>query len=246
MNISVIITYSKSSVDHENRWNGLVTTLECCRKQTFKDYEIILAEHTRDGAKTYLPFRVDQHLVIPYDGLFNKAWIANVAARNAKNEFIVSLDADTIFGEDFFQKIVDFYEKHNTPFFIPWSKLEFLTGRDEPTPRWTTAADTKAAAHAWAFDLKFYWSIGGNNEKYFGYGAEDQDLWERARHRLKVVEIMPYELKHVYHHFHPRDSNFPLNENRVRLLDETQAHLEREIEYLLAKQDRMGREVPCA
>jgi hypothetical protein len=246
MNISVIITYSKSSVDHENRWNGLVTTLECCKKQTFKDYEIILAEHTRDGAKTYLPFRVEQHLVIPYDGIFNKSWISNVAARSAKHDFILSLDADTIFGEDYFQKISDYYETTKNPFFNPWSKIECLTGRDEPTPRWIDAVDMKAAAHAWAFDKTFYWKIGGMNEKYFGYGAEDQDLWERAQHTLKAVPIMQYELKHVYHHFHPRESNFPLNEDRVRLLDDTKNNLGKEIARLVSMQDKLGRDKPCA
>ena len=97
MNISVLITYSKFD---ESRLYGLYVTLEGCRRQTFRDFELILAEHTRTGEKTELPFKIDKHMVLKYDGIFSKAWASNCAVKESKYGFILSLDADTIMGND--------------------------------------------------------------------------------------------------------------------------------------------------
>lgn len=243
MNTSVIIPFSKGDPE---RLEGLHIMLECIKKQTFRDFELIFVEMTRDGTSTYLPYTPDKFILLPYDGIMNKSWVCNVGVRAAEGERLIMLDADSQFDETYFQRLLDFHESSKKPFFVGWEFCRMLAGRDEPTERLIVAKDMKAAAHAWFVTKEFYWLIGGMNEKYFGYGAEDQDFWERAKHRLRDWPIfMKGEIQHTYHHYHPKDSAYPLNPRRVDLKVETMNNLELEIEKLRKRHDLLGRDKPC-
>jgi glycosyltransferase involved in cell wall biosynthesis len=241
MNISVIITYVKGD---QERQDGLLKLFDCIKRQTFRDFELILAEMTLDGTTVYTPYKPDQHLVLNYKGIFNKSWVSNVAARKAKYDLLLSLDADVVFDEDYFQAISDYYEKYKNEFFVPWDKCIMGVGRDEPTERIVTGSYMRAAARAWCVMKDFYWKVGGMNEKYFGYGAEDQDMFFRAEHIMKIVTFMPCEIRHTYHHFHPKDSSFPLNMKRVELLEQTKADLQGEIDRLVLNIPNLKDEEP--
>lgn len=229
MKMSVIIPFTKGD---KERQEGLEAMLQCIKRQTFRDFELILAEMTRDGTTVYLPYKPDNHIVLKHDGIFNKSWVCNVAVKQAKHDFLLFLDADTLFYDDYFQAIAEYYEQYKNEFFLPWKQCRMLAGRDEPTERIVDAMYLQGAAHAWCVTKDFYWKIGGMNEKYFGYGAEDQDFYERARHFLKVIFQMDVILSHTYHHFHPKDSAFPLNPRRVDLIEETRRSIEDEIRKL--------------
>jgi len=239
--ISVIIPWSKGD---KERQEGLTILFECIKAQTFRDFELIIVEMTRDGAKSYLPYAPDQHIVLPYSGVMSKSWVCNVGARAAKHDNLVFIDADTQFGDEYFKLVWDFADRFKNKFFIAWDKCMMLAGRDEPTVRQVDAHGMKAAAHVWFVRKKFYWEIGGMNEKYFGYGAEDQDFWERGMHVEKYIPNMPYTLKHTYHHFHPKDSAYPLNERRVSLKEETIQFIDREIAWLVKNQNNLGQDKP--
>jgi glycosyltransferase involved in cell wall biosynthesis len=241
MSISVIIPFSKGD---KERQEGLNTLLACIKAQTFRDFELVLVEMTRDGSSVYLPYKPDQHILLPYDGVMSKSWVCNVGVRVAKNNQLLFIDADTQFDEKFFATVFDFYDRFKNKCFVTWDKCMMLAGRDEPTERELNAYHMKAMGHSWFFEKDFYWKIGGMNEKYFGYGAEDQDLWERALHVEKYVPNMPYVIKHTYHHFHPKDSVYPLNERRVSLKEETLQFIDREIGWLVRNQDKLGRDKP--
>jgi len=243
MSISVIIPFTKGE---ENRQKGLVTLLDCIKRQTYKDYELILAEMTRDGSLVYLPEKIEKRIALRYDGIFNKSWVINHAVKKATHEHVLVIDADTLFEDDYFQCVVDYYEKYKNGFFVAYTTVHFHQGRDEPTPRSLQATYIRAAAHAFFFTKKFFWSIGGMNEKYFGYGAEDQDLWYRAQYVEKILVDMPYDIWHTYHDWHPKDSSFPLNPKRVPLLDETKRDPRSEIDRLVKIQEHLGGDKPYA
>lgn len=239
--ISVIIPFTRGD---KERQDGLNILFDCIKKQTFRDFELIVVEMTQDGTGVYLPYKPTQHILLPYKGVMSKSWVCNVGARNASNNGMLFIDADTQFEEGFFASVFDFWDRMKKPFFLAWNKCVMLEGRDEPTPRLVEAWAMKAAAHAWFVEKETFWKIGGMNEKYFGYGAEDQDFWERGMHILKDIPNMPYNLKHIYHHFHPKDSAYPLNDKRVPLKEETMQFIDREIEWLVKNQDKLGRDKP--
>jgi predicted glycosyltransferase involved in capsule biosynthesis len=229
MSISVIIPFSKGD---KERQEGLNILFACIKAQTFRDFELVLVEMTRDGSSVYLPYKPDQHILLPYDGIMNKSWVCNVGVRKCKHDAILFLDADTQFDESYFAAVFDFYDRFKNKCFVAWDKCMMQAGRDEMTERELNAYHMKAMAHAWFFEKEFYWKTGGMNERYFGYGAEDQDHWERAMHLEKYVPNMPYKIKHTYHHFHPVGSAYPLNERRVSLIENTRNFLDMEIEKL--------------
>ena len=241
MNISVIIPWTKGTPD---RLEGLNILFDCIKRQTFRDFELILVEMSRDGTSTYLRYKPDQHIVKFYDGIMSKSWICNVGARASKTNNLLFIDADTEFGDTYFSQVWDFADRFKNKMFLPWDKCMMLEGRDEPTCRQVDAHAMKACAHVWFVNKDFYWKIGGMNEKYMGYGAEDQDLWERGLHVEKYIPNMPYTLKHTYHHFHPKDSAYPLNDRRVEQRIETMQFIDREINWLVRNQNNLGRDNP--
>jgi glycosyltransferase involved in cell wall biosynthesis len=241
MTISVIVPFVKGD---KERIEGLHIMWGCIKRQTYRDFELILAEMTQDGTTVYLPYKPDKHIVKKYAGIFNKSWMCNVAVREASYENLIFLDADTQFDDGYFQRIIDYHQEKKHKFFVCWRKCVMLAGRDEPTPRVIDSTHMKAAAHCWFVEKPFYWKTGGMHEKYFGYGAEDQDFWERSRFFIGDIQNMPDEIKHTYHHFHPKDSAFPLNPRRVQLKEETMREMDLEIKKLVTRQDKLGRDVP--
>jgi glycosyltransferase involved in cell wall biosynthesis len=243
MTISVIIPFARGD---KERQDGLWLLLDCIKKQTFRDFELIVAEMTQDGTGVYLPYKPDQHLLLPYKGVMNKSWVCNYAVRKCKHNDILFLDADTQFDEKYFATIFDFHDRYKNKCFVAWDKCMMTAGRDEPTERELNAYHMKAMAHAWFFEKDCYWKTGGMNERYFGYGAEDQDHWERAMHLEKYIPNMPYTIRHTYHHFHPVGSAYPLNERRVLLIENTMNNLALEIQTLTEMQDSLGRDNPAS
>lgn len=241
--LSVIIPYTMGD---DTRQSALCHLMGCIKRQTFKNYELILAEVVCDPVLGMACCRGDNHIILRQPRPFNKSWCVNVAVRQSQFDRILVLDADIQFEEDYFQKIFDFSQDNkNELFFNGFSSVRLQKGRDNLEERIGYPTDIKAAAISWYATKSFFWSIGGMNEKYYGYGAEDQDIWERARYKMNyynTVPSMPYEIIHTYHHWHPKESNFPLNERRVYLLNETLKDVNAEIERL--KTNLGGQEEP--
>lgn len=227
MSISVIIPYTKGE---KLRQRALHRLFWCIEDQTYKDFELLLCEVVFGDEKNTYPYFVDKHIILKDRTPFNKSWCVNVAVKQASHKDMIIIDADMQFGGDYFQKISDFIKDRK--FFVAYDTVRLLKGRDNINERLGKASDIKAAAHVWYCNKDFYWEIGGMNEKYEGYGAEDTDMWRRAAHVLGGVDCMEYQLVHSYHHWHPKDSNFPLNNRRVELFDETMRDVGAEIRRL--------------
>ena len=237
--ISVIIPYTRGD---EGREKNLLTLIDNIKKQTYKDYELILVEQLFDKP-TELDIKDCNHICISYseNDKFNKSWAINVGVRNSKYNSLLVIDADMVFGNDYFQKIVDFSKDH-PKFFMGYSKIHCETGRDNPEKRVHVQTYLKAAGGVWYADKDFFWSIGGMNETYFGYGAEDNDFWQRANNVLGLVDGVQYEITHAYHHWHPIASHFPLNKERVEKFNIVMHDLDGAIRKL--KEYKLGGEFP--
>lgn len=237
--ISVIIPYTKGDEIREANLHQLIGNI---KKQTYEDYELIIVEQLFDK-KSDLNVENSNHICISYSGnnKFNKSWAINVGVRNSNHNGLLVIDADMVFGDDYFQKIVDF-AKDNPKFFMGYSKLHCETGRDNPEKRVHDQTYLKAAGGVWYCDKEFFWSIGGMNETYFGYGAEDNDLWRRANSILGLIPGLQYEVIHAYHHWHAEDSHFPLNKERVEKFNIVMHDLSGAIKKL--KQYKLGGDAP--
>ncbi len=228
--LSVIVPYSNQD---ETRLPALKTMLGCLREQDYmitdhnhnptdkKSFEVIFIEQkTHPEYKTVDTFGIpDKHIVVDYPGEFNKSWIMNVAAREAKGGILVFMDADMIFGKEYLY-YVNLWRQNTHPnpkFFVGWDWIIKLPGRDEPNVRMVRTTALTAGGVFW-IDTDFYWEVGGMNENYFGYGGEDNDFWVRANVILgkknhKNVLNAPYPMAHIYHDCAVASPNrfYPLN-----------------------------------
>ena len=235
MKITVIIPYSNQDA---SRIDALNKTLDCIDKQDlrlvingqatiFKNYDFIFVEQKTHDNYQWVDTRgiPDVHVKLEHFGRFNKSWCMNVGAKLAGPGYLVYIDADMLFGKEYLSYCFLWANKQepvNPKFFIGWSWITKLPGRDEPIARIIRPSIMTAGGIFWILK-EFYWSIGGMNENYFGYGGEDNDFWIRANCTLgsknvNNVKDCPYPLVHTYH-----DNAVPSKERFV--------HLDRTVQY---------------
>lgn len=136
------------------------------------------------------------------EGPLPLARVRNLGARHADCEFFIFLDVDCIPEPDVLETYVRAYERHGPGLFsgdcsyLPprdWSSAVDFTalraeGAPHPSRPRVKAGDTVASGRydlAWtvslAIDRQTFCALGGFDERFRGYGAEDTDFTERAR-----------------------------------------------------------------
>ena len=202
MRLSVILPYCYGG--DELRLTALANTFESIRGQEVKDYELIVVEQLVKATKPTFPYigRVDQFITLkdPQNRWYNKSWCMNVGARKARTDKLLFLDADVLFGKEYFDKILD-YANHYA-FFYGYNWIALMPGRDNPLIRVKPHKDLHAAGASWFSTKQFFWDrLTGCNENYFGYGSEDQDIHLRAKYILGSIPELDYPIVHQYHHW---------------------------------------------
>jgi predicted glycosyltransferase involved in capsule biosynthesis len=231
INLSVIIPYCYGG--DEQRLTALENTFKCIKAQTMTDFEIIVVEELVKVEKPSFPYcdNINQFIVLkdPEKRWYNKSWCINVGTKKAISENILVLDADVIFGKEYFKFIIEFAKNHK--FFHGYSWIALMHGKDNPIIRIKPHSDTPfnvnetqkvddkngmygvwATGGSWFFDKTFYWNVlGGMNENYFGYGGEDGDMYQRVKHIFnnKIPELN-YVIVHQYHNWHPENGANPI------------------------------------
>jgi predicted glycosyltransferase involved in capsule biosynthesis len=209
--LSVIIPYCYGG--DEQRLIALENTFKSIKAQEMTDFEIIAVEELVKTDKPTFPYRdnINQFVTLkdPEKRWYNKSWCINVGIRKASTENILILDADIIFGKDYFQSILDYAQTHN--FFHGYNWIVLLPGRDNPVTRIKRHRDVWATGGSFFTTKDFYWNVtGGMNENYFGYGGEDGGFYQRLLHIFnKNIPEIDYPIAHQYHHWHPDNGANP-------------------------------------
>jgi len=174
--ISVIIAWKGGN---RLREENLKNTLDCLTKQTEQNFELCLVKRE-----------------LPY---FNKCWLFNIGARQAKYKHLLFLDADMLFGEDLLSKVLD--EAKDKKCFICWDKIILKAGKDNPVERNQNPNISETIGGCFYFDKDYYFNVfGGMNENFRGYGAEDNEAYDRLLYLSeRPIPRMEYTLTHQYH-----------------------------------------------
>jgi len=204
--LSVIIPVYDLSKDRIYPFFRLITSIS---SQTYSEYEVILANECEGK-------------------IYNKSMAINNAVRKTNYNNLLVLDADVCFESDYFKKVIKY--ALNKKIFIAFKKCRLLKGRDNVDERVAENCTLRALALAWYCDKDFFYEFGGMNEKYEGYGNEDVDAYLRAEHLNGSIGEIDYNIIHNYHHWHPVESCYPLNDRRKELLFETKNDITKEIE----------------
>jgi glycosyltransferase involved in cell wall biosynthesis len=104
-----------------NEGKYLRKTLECLRKQTFDDFEIIVVDgdskdNTRDVARKY----VDKVFHLKKIGV---PLARNYGAKKARGKILVHTDADCVIPQDWLEKIYDDFQKNDVD--MVWGPVYF-------------------------------------------------------------------------------------------------------------------------
>jgi hypothetical protein len=143
---------------------------------------------------------------------FNKSWALNRAAREARGATFVILDADYLVPRDFAKechrilKSIEGVRPGRLLFYL----TEHATRRLKLAPRVTTRCELDCVVAnnptPVAVRSNTYWSIGGHDESYFGWGGEDIEFLERLRTR-QVSEGGWVPIVHAWHPPAPKKHN---------------------------------------
>ena len=173
----------------------------------FGGVEVLLIEQDKHSKISHLNLKA-KHIFIKSNMPYNKSWSFNVAMKNAKSNIIVYGDADLIMRpEDFINglKMVEHYDMVN-PYksVIDLSvmetglQLEDLIKVNRPGRGETDHQKVPLCGGICIFRREAIYKIGGWNEEFIGWGAEDDFQSIKVRQFLNWVELES-KCYHLYH-----------------------------------------------
>ena len=211
--ISIIVPYTYGGPVRER---ALAVLLDSLKEQLFQPFELIVVEEViKDANPTFTGHtRVNKHIVLRDDREFNKSWIINVAARKASTNSLLVIDADSEMKKEHLGEIFIYRNAHlQFKFFCAYLYLKLQPGKDNPIERLVSSMYLEAVGGAWFCYKDFFFNnLGGMNENYFGYGAEDNDMWWRVKLWFNKnlgndteypIPMIPFNMKHQYHDWAP-------------------------------------------
>lgn len=200
------------------RVRNLLACVAALRDQSADEATIAVVEVDSEPRWQHLVAPVvDQYLFAPSQGAFNRSWALNVGVSHAAGDapYVCVMDADILVDRDFVARNAARLRDGTHDAHIPF---EILTAMDAPASshairrrfaqggpavsmtqiRALLLRDV-AGACLWA-RREFYERLGGHDERYEGWGGEDDDFLIRMR---DAGEVLRYDDR-LLHMAHPR------------------------------------------
>lgn len=215
MDVSIIISF-RGDPNHPARHANLLAVarwLDSC-----VDAELIVVEQdTYPRLTDDLPHRRARTVFAYNSGPFNKSWGLNVGARIAQGSVHVFSDGDLVIDQGL-QEAIELCRK-GFSLAKPYRRLIDLS-ENQSTQYWRGEApsldpDTAAAGRhtlgerlplcggTFAIRADAFWALGGWDERFVGWGGEDDALsFKVERRRLSAAEVDTGVAMHLWH---PRD-----------------------------------------
>ena len=245
MKFSYIITHKEGT---ESRKKNLLFTLGLV--SSIKDeMEIILVEQDKTSKidKRVLPLNC-KHIFAYNDGLFNRGWGLNVGFKYSKGRAVALADNDIIIDPQVlmecfafclrdceaikpFNKVMDLGEQETNDILTNQKSLDSLTcdhGRER--------TGISFCGGLVIFRREAYEQIGGYDERFVGWGGEDDAMSRFKIPLLENVYILEDIAFHLWHERTKMDSHYQPNYlNNLKLILDYQNYSEKEIQALCKK-----------
>lgn len=211
--VSYLITYRNSDPARHRNLEHVLSSLS-----GQPDIEVILIEQDIKSHcnQATLPGRV-RHLFVYNPGLFNKSWGLNLAAGLASTQKLIFADADMLLTEESYTQIkaqlnagVDAINPYTELVDLSEDETEaFLTGLDYLSIERTEAQLNRKelgqcppfCGGVFATSRSLYLKCGGFDERFTGWGAEDDAMSMRLIHVAKQAVTLSGQ--YAYHLWHP-------------------------------------------
>lgn len=192
----------------------------------FSSVQVILVEQDKHSKISHLNLKA-QHIFLKTDKPYNKSWSFNVALKYVKSDIVAFADSDLIMNPDALiesLKLISQYEMVN-----PYNSvidldpqetglpIEQIVSINRPGRGETDHQKVPLCGGICIFRKDAINKIGGWNENFIGWGAEDDFQ------SIKVTNFLSWtELPHkCYHLYHVREApNMPLYQRNIQLLNQ--------------------------
>ncbi len=210
MSASIIVPYRADA----DGWRLANLEAVLARLPRALQLEVLVVEQDAAPTLGVLPHPAARTLFAFNPGPFNKAWAANMGARAAASPVLVFCDADVIVGASLERAIAHCVERYD--FAKPYVRLVDLDAAQSQALREGAAAlpgagvlqagRGAAGEHlvlcggAFVIRRDAFFAIGGFDERFVGWGGEDDALSEMVeRARLSTVELDDEAALHMWH-----------------------------------------------
>ncbi len=188
----------------------LLMTLKSIAAQTKCNIECVVVEQDNERLiQDKLPEWVRYiHTPLPDKNMpYSRSWAFNVAAREAHADCLIFHDNDMLVPREYASQILKYYRKgyefiNLKRFIFYFTKTHSANILSERRPFLDRSPETIVqnleAGGSFASDKDAYWEIGGFDERFVGWGGEDNEFWERANTR----KVYPYGFLPIIHLWH--------------------------------------------
>ena len=245
MNSPYIFTFIIGYRHNNERFNNLKRTLEWVN--SFSGVEIILVEQDKHSKISHLNLGCKQ-IFVKSNKPYNRSWAFNVGLKYATSPIIVFGDSDLIMKPDEFissiQKINEF------DMVSPYSSVIDLTPEETNLPLGNVINIDRAGrgeldnqkinicGGITIFKKEAIERIGGWDERFVGWGAEDDFQTIKVENFIKYSEE-PYRCYHLYHTRNQPDMN--LYAHNIKLLEDgKKLSVEQLVSYIAKVRNNIG------
>lgn len=153
------------------------------------------------------------YLFVFNDRKYNRGWAFNIGAKRTDKKIIVGIDNDVVLKPEALLSSIEFIEKGEYDILTPYE--EFLNVGVEQSHKFlrTLTIDWKDTELKNRYSANYYAKFGGVfvakretylklkgfNEKFCGWGGEDEEFIFRIRHFCKYTKLKGFNLYHLFH-----------------------------------------------
>jgi glycosyltransferase involved in cell wall biosynthesis len=222
--VTVIISIGVDNPSSD-RARNLKTALAALSRQSLSrdEYRVIVVEQ---GPKPLLESAagLSNEYVFAYNasGAFNRSWGRNVGAMRATTGVLCTFDADMIVPRDFLQRGLLAW-RCGALAIRPYSEVLYMDDESTAHVRQEVAAGVsvdcegptlRGGIHPWSkggclwVDAGLYHRMRGHDERFRGWGQEDNEFFSRLERQTAVLTLTGRVL-HLYHSRHFEKSDEP-------------------------------------
>ena len=155
---------------------------------------------------------------------YSRAWAFNVAARAAQSDCLIFHDGDMLVCRDYAKFVLEYHQRgfafinlKRFIFYLSKAHSEGLSksGHLQCDSAPEAVVQNLEAGGSFGANKLAFWEIGGFDERFVGWGGEDNELWERAQ----TQEVYPFGFLPVLHLWHaPQQEKYMENEGSAKEL----------------------------
>lgn len=227
-NFSYILPYRQTT---EKRKNNLKTILNFLDKNSKNNFEIILVEQDDTTKIDFSLPKNCKHIFAVNKSHFNRSWAFNIGAKISLSETLVFADCDLFFDFNEFLECCKLCKKQYDAIDPKGENKVLALSSEGNIEKHETFYVRKGVSFAGGICLinksKFF-DIGGWDEDFVGWGAEDDVMSYKIKKTLSNFVSLGLKIFHLYHEnaFFTKNINAYNNNvkilKKVRLMDKQQ------------------------